>query len=34
MYWIPLILKGKRFQGTFYFDEEGKKLLDFDLKSE
>jgi len=33
-YWLPLVLKGQNFCGNFYFDEEGKKLLDFDLKSE
>jgi 8-oxo-dGTP pyrophosphatase MutT (NUDIX family) len=33
-YWLPLVLKGKSFQGNFYFDVEGKKILDFDLKSE
>jgi len=33
-HWLPLLFKGQRFQGNFYFDEEGKKLLDFDLKSE
>jgi 8-oxo-dGTP pyrophosphatase MutT (NUDIX family) len=33
-YWLPLVLKGKSFKGIFYFDEEGKTILDFDLKSE
>jgi 8-oxo-dGTP pyrophosphatase MutT (NUDIX family) len=33
-YWLPLVLKGKSFKGNFYFDEEGKTILDFDLKSE
>ena len=33
-YWLPLVLKGKSFQGNFYFDVEGKKILDFNLKSE
>jgi len=32
-HWIPLLFEGKRFQGKFYFDEEGERLLDFDLKS-
>jgi 8-oxo-dGTP diphosphatase len=31
-HWFPLMLSGKRFEGRFYFDEEGKKLIDFDLK--
>lgn len=31
-YWLPLLLECKNFKGDFYFDEEGKKLLDFDLK--
>jgi 8-oxo-dGTP pyrophosphatase MutT (NUDIX family) len=33
-YWLPLVLKGKSFKGNFYFDDEGKTILDFDLKSE
>ena len=33
-YWLPLVLKGKSFKGIFYFDGEGKTILDFDLKSE
>jgi len=31
-YWLPLLLEGKSFRGNFYFDEEGKELLGFDLK--
>jgi len=31
-HWLPLLLKGKKFQGEFHFDEEGKRLLDFNLK--
>lgn len=31
-HWLPLLLKGERFQGNFYFDEEGNELLDFSLK--
>lgn len=30
--WLPLLLEGKNFEGEFYFDKEGKELLDFDLK--
>ena len=33
-YWVPLLLKGKRFRGNFYFDEKGEKLLNFNLKVE
>ena len=33
-YWLPLVLKGKSFKGNFYFDDERKTILDFDLKSE
>jgi 8-oxo-dGTP pyrophosphatase MutT (NUDIX family) len=33
-YWLPLVLKGKNFKGNFYFDDKGKTILDFDLKSE
>ena len=33
-YWLPLVLKGKSLQGNFYFDDEGKTILDFELKSE
>lgn len=31
-HWLPLLLEGKRFQGDFYFDEKGERLLDFSLK--
>jgi len=31
-YWLPLLFKGQRFRGDFYFDEKGEKLLDFSLK--
>lgn len=33
-YWLPLLLDGKSFKGDFYFDEEGKQLLDFNLKTQ
>jgi len=33
-HWLPLLLGGKRFKGDFYFDEEGKRLLDFNLKTQ
>lgn len=33
-YWLPLVLRGKSFHGNFYFDKEGKTILDFELKSE
>lgn len=32
-HWLPLLLDGKRFQGNFYFAEEGRELLDFSLKT-
>lgn len=31
-HWLPLLLRGNRFEGNFYFDQEGKELLDFNLK--
>ena len=31
-HWLPLLLKDNRFEGNFYFDREGKELLDFNLK--
>jgi 8-oxo-dGTP pyrophosphatase MutT (NUDIX family) len=34
MHWLPLVLEGKRFKGTFQYDEEGSKLLDFSLDVE
>jgi len=33
-YWLPLLLDGKSFEGDFYFDEEGKRLLDFNLRTQ
>jgi len=33
-YWLPLLLEDKSFRENFYFDEEGKELLGFDLKSD
>ena len=33
-HWLPLLLEGRRFSGDFYFNEEGTKLLDFDLEIE
>ncbi|MBS7652719.1 MAG: 8-oxo-dGTP diphosphatase [Candidatus Bathyarchaeia archaeon] len=32
-HWLPLLLRGERFKGYFYFDEEGGELLDFNLES-
>lgn len=32
-HWLPLLLEGKNFEGDFYFDKEGEKLLDFSLKT-
>jgi len=32
-YWLPLLLEEKRFNGDFYFNEDGTKLLDFNLKT-
>jgi len=31
-HWLPLLLKGKNFQGEFHFDEKGERLLDFNLR--
>lgn len=31
-HWLPLLLRGNKFEGSFYFDKEGKELLDFNLK--
>jgi len=31
-HWLPLLLMGNKFEGNFYFDQEGKELLDFNLK--
>ena len=33
-HWLPLLLEGRRFNGDFYFNEEGTELLDFDLEIE
>jgi 8-oxo-dGTP pyrophosphatase MutT (NUDIX family) len=33
-HWLPLVLRGARFHGDFYFDEEGEELLDFSLRAE
>lgn len=33
-HWLPLLLEGKNFEGVFYFNEEGTRLLDYSLKSE
>jgi len=32
-HWLPLLLEGKVFQGVFYFNKDGSKLLDFHLQS-
>jgi len=32
-HWLPLLLADKSFRGNFYFNEEGKELLGFDLKT-
>jgi len=34
MHWLPLVLEGKKFKGTFQYDEKGSKLLDFSLDVE
>ena len=31
-HWLPLLLEGKQFRGKFYFNENGTKLLEFNLK--
>ncbi len=31
-HWLPLFLKDKKFEGDFYFDKEGKELLNLYLK--
>ncbi len=33
-HWLPLVLEGKKLKGTFHYDEEGSKLLDFSLDVE
>lgn len=30
-YWLPLLLEGKNFEGEFYFNEDGTKLIDHNL---
>ena len=30
-HWLPLVLEGKDFDGTFYFTEDASKLIDFKL---
>ena len=32
-HWLPLLLEGKQFTGDFYFNENGTRLLDFNLKA-
>ena len=32
-HWLPLLLEDKNFRGNFYFDEEGRELLGFNLKT-
>lgn len=32
IHWLPLLLEDKRFEGKFYFNKDGEKLVDFDLK--
>jgi 8-oxo-dGTP diphosphatase len=32
-HWLPLLLNSKQFEGTFFFDSEGKSLLDFKIES-
>lgn len=33
-HWLPLLLEGKRFSGTFYFDETGEELIDYEIRVE
>ncbi len=33
-HWLPHVLEGKKVAGTFYFNVDGSKLLDFSLKIE
>ena len=33
-HWLPLLLEGRRFNGDFYFNEDGTELLDFNLEIE
>ncbi len=30
-YWLPLLVEGKEFEGTFNFDEEGNKIENYQL---
>ena len=30
--WLPLLLGGKKFEGKFLFDSDGKKILKYELK--
>jgi len=30
-HWLPLLLEGKSFEGEFYYNREGKKLLDYQI---
>ena len=32
-YWLPLLLEGRDFDGTFYFNEDASRLLDFKLNT-
>ena len=31
-HWLPLLLKGKRFEGEFYFNEDATQLLDYSIR--
>jgi len=31
-HWLPILLEDKNFEGDFYFDKEGKELLDFRIR--
>lgn len=33
-HWLPILLEGRRFNGDFYFNEDGTKLLNFYLNVE
>lgn len=33
-HWLPLLLRGASFRGSFRFDSEGKKILSYDLTEE
>jgi 8-oxo-dGTP diphosphatase len=32
MHWLPLLLDGKNFEGSFVFDRDGKRILEKDLR--